>query len=577
MPQILEAAAIEKSLRLEAQQPCGKLKWLEESCREPGEFWRALKGAFDARLAAPGVSSLFSRYNFYHDIIIRNLNNPAPALSWYDLASGFRNVSYRELGAMAAAKAGFWTRRGLKAGHKLCIIRTTGLEMAVELLAALKIGCRISFLPPQGKGFLQSRLAALMPDYIVTDEVFLPLLTAWSKIILAESTREKSFHLEREQVFTYPSGEAVFLSFNPCGPEYNVPVTITSDAAYLCALRDGLIALGLGPGHVYAAPGFHFMETSPFLLLAGLLSGATYLHLSPKAIAENPELLAQQHIKAFGVSKKVRDILLETQVEVGESWECWFRNPAETMDMEQWHYFVRNLKLEKSYAFNLRWDAALGGCSLFSIRRRGMAHMNVLPAPGSAWSLVDLSGGAAASPAEVGVYCVSAPGAPEKKTRATADIIAKNREEWIFAGVNAFHREGRIFPMSEVLKSLRDMEARYKFFCSVVDVSRINSGGGYHAVLLVFRGANNSFDEAGLSSAIRSVIAQEMGDEFQPDRIEFFPLFPRFLSNTKVDHQWCRGQYLTGTLFRRSRGEIFRVTTRIRDCVMKMGAVGGKR
>jgi hypothetical protein len=576
MPQILNTAAVENDLRLEAQQPCGKLEWLEESYREPGEFWRALKGAFDARGAAPGASSLFSKYNFYHDIVIRNLHNPTPALSWYDLATGYRNISYKELGNMAAAKAGFWVRRGLKAGNTLCIIRTMGLEMAVELLAALKIGCRISFLLPQGKGYLQRRVAALKPDYIVTDELYHPLLSAWSKMILVEGDLKGVVPLEEERVFTYPSGQAVFLCFNPHGPDFYVPMTITSDAAYLCALRDGLIALGLGPGTMYTAPGFHCMEICPSLLLAGLLCGATYLHLSPKVIAARPELIMDQSIKAFGVSKKVRDILLEKQAQAGDSWECWFRNPAESQDMDQWHYFIQRLKLENAYAFNLRWDAALGGCSLFSIRRKGMAHVNVMPVPGSSWCLGDLSGGDYTPPVDAGAYSISAPGAPEKEERATADIIVKNGHEWIFAGINACHREGRIFPVSEVLDTLKVMEARYNFSFSFVDVPQIDPGIGHRAVLLIFRGAKTGFDDAVLLSHIRSLITQEIGDEFQPDKIEGFPLYPRFLQDAEVDHQWCHSQYLSGSLFRKSRGEIFQCITRLRGCVMNMGTVGGK-
>jgi hypothetical protein len=318
------------------------------------------------------------------------------------------------------------------------------------------------------------------------------------------------------------------------------------------------------------------MEICPSFLLAGLLCGASYLHLSPKVIAARPELVMDQSIKAFGVSKKVRDILLEKQVQAGDSWECWFRNPAESQDMDQWHYFIQRLKLENAYAFNLRWDAALGGCSLFSIRRKGMAHVNVMPVPGSSWCLGDLSGGGYTPPVDAGAYSISAPGAPEKEKRATADIIVRNRQEWFFAGLNVFNKEGRTYPVQEILESLRNMGSRYSFFSSFVDVPQTDPGVGHRGVLLIFRGAKTGFDDTVLLSHIRSLITQEMGDEFQPDEIEVFPLYPRLLEDAEVDHQWCRSQYLTGSLFRRSRGEIFQCITRLRGCVMNMGTVGGK-
>ncbi len=573
MQRILETALIENEMRLGGQQQCGRLEWLENSYRDPASFWRALKGAFDSRFAIHGVSTLFKRYNFYHDIIIRNRNNPASALCWNEPISGIKSISYGELGKLAVAKADSWSRRGVEPGQTVCIIRTMGLPMMVELLAALKTGCRICCLYPQGRGYLQRRLEALKPDHIVIDERHAPLLADWGKLVVVESDTGRNILNEREQSFTYPSGQVVFACFDPCGPEPNVPVDITSDIAYLCALRDGVIALGLGPGQVYAAPGFHFLEVYPALLLAGLLNGATYLHLIPKDISANPELVVQRSVKAFGVSRKVRDILMDKPIEAGKSWECWFRNPAETQDMEQWHHFIKHLKLDDAFAFNLRWDAALGGCSLFSIRRKGTAHLNVLPVPGSAWSLGELFGGEGTSFSDIGTYVLAASGSPEEEPRMTADIVARNRNEWFFAGMNTVHREGRVFPVDEILLSLRDMEKRFKCFFSLADVPLIDPGSGHRMVLLVFRGTDADFDEARLISEIRAAITREMGDEFQPDKIEFFPMYPRFLSDTEVDHPWCRTQYLTGTLYRRSKGEIFRCVTRLRECVNKTSAL----
>jgi len=56
----LDIASIENDLRLDGQQPYRNLEWLEDSYRNPGDFWRSLKGAFDARFAAKGISTPFS-------------------------------------------------------------------------------------------------------------------------------------------------------------------------------------------------------------------------------------------------------------------------------------------------------------------------------------------------------------------------------------------------------------------------------------------------------------------------------------------------------------------------------------
>ncbi len=572
MSQVLNTDLIENDLRLDGQQPCGKLEWLEEGHRNTQGFWRALKSTHDSFFDISAASVLFNKYNFYHDIITRNRNNTAPALCLYDLTADFREISYSQLGTMASAKASMWARLGLHPEESLCIIRPMGLDLVVDLLAALKTGLKVSFLPPQGKAFLERRLEALKPDHIVIDEQYVSLIPAWSDKVLTEAQAGEDTQLGLERFYVYPSGQAIFSCFDPCSHKPWLPMDVTSDAAYLCGLSDGIIGLGLGPGQVYAAPGFHLLETQPALLLAGLFCGATYLHLLPEDIAADPELVTRRSIKAFGMSKSVRDILLENQVNVDNAWESWFRNPAESSDMEQWQLFVQNLKLENAYSFNLKWDATLGGCSFFSVRRKGRAHMNVLPTPGSAWMLTDPSGGDSEAIGDSGVFCISSPGALEEEMRATTSLIAGNRGEWIFTGTSICSKEGRSYPVDEIYEILRNVLGRFHLFCSITDVPFADTGSGPRIVLLVFTGGRTDIDEAVLMSKIREAIAEEMGDEFQPDRIVFFPLYPRFLSDMEVDHDWCHSQYLTGALSRRSRGEIFRCITRLRACIFQAGA-----
>ena len=99
----------------------------------------------------------------------------------------------------------------------------------------------------------------------------------------------------------------------------------------------------------------------------------------------------------------------------------------------------------------------------------------------------------------------------------------------------------------------------------------MDPGSGPGIDLLVFTGSNPDVDEAVLMQEVRAAIKEDMGDEFQPDRIAIFQLYPRFLSDTEVDHDWCRDAYLTGGLSRRFRGEIFQCITRLRGCLYGRG------
>ncbi len=351
-------SVIESELRLASQQPCGKLEWLQRSYQDPDSFWQFLKGTLDARYGEQGGSILCDRYNFFHDIIVRNRNNPAAAFCWYDTGNEPAQVSYPELGALASTRAACWSAQGLKPGQTVVLIRPMGIELVVDLLAALKAGAVISLLPPRGRGYLKRRLEALQPDHLAVDERMLPTLGgSWSPRALRDDL-EKISAAAQEQVHAYRPGQAVFRCFDPCGPDHGAPVTVSGDAAYLCALRDGLIGLGLSKGAVYTAPGFDLLETQPFLLLAGLLCGATFLHLRAENISARPAIVTGQPIRAFGVSRQVRDLLLELGVEVGPNWQSWFRNPGESHDLEQWHNLVETLKLKDTTSDGARrWEA----------------------------------------------------------------------------------------------------------------------------------------------------------------------------------------------------------------------------
>lgn len=569
MPSPLNSGDIEKALCLGSQEPCGSLKWLDDSYRHPEEFWRALKRSADERFAVRSASSLFNTYNFYHDIILRNRNNPAPAVRWYETTDGAREMSYNELAGAATTTADIWVKTGVSPGCTLGMVGTLGVRLMVDLMAALKTGCRISFLFPHGKRFVQNRLEALQPDYIVTDDKYASLMPAWRARVLPTAPPGETDAPQARQVYTYASGQRVFACFDPAGSAFRVPTDITCDAAYLSALRDGMITLGLRPGQTYAAPGFDPQVTLPGLLLAGLLCGATYLHLRPEDIATDPQIVSRTPIRAFGVSKQVRDVLLAHPTPVGDTWHSWFRNPDEAQDMDQWHYFIRHLALTDTPAFNTKWCASLGGCAFFSIRRRGMAHVNVLPAPGCAWELGDVAGGDFEAPGDSGICRISPPNAPDTGNRIDAGIIIKSGREWIYGGAGAGRRKGKIFPGEEVLAALAAVSKRRSVCCSLVMVPVNDTGLGSRIVLLVFTGPQPLIDESDVEADIRTTIAHEMGGEFQPDSLVFFPRYPRFLSATTPDHDWCRAQYLSGGLSRKSRGKVFRNLTRLRHCLIR--------
>ncbi|MEN6465520.1 MAG: hypothetical protein ABFD62_10105 [Syntrophaceae bacterium] len=564
MQKNLQIATIENELRLDSQQPCGKLEWLENSYRDNESFWRSLKGAADELLPVKLSSVLFTQYNFYYDFIVRNMNLSNPALSWYEPASGFKSLSYRELGDRVSARAAIWKGAGLKPGETVCIIRPLGLDLVVELFAALKTGCKAVVLPQRGSGFIQRRLAALDPPFIAADARALPVLKAWRERMIPEAIKGGYFSDDPRDSHVYKSGSPVLAVYDPANPEGLEPVEIISDTAYLGALRDGLLCLGLGPGQAYCAPGFDFMETCPSLIMAGMMPGATYIHLKPEDIEASPQLTLNNKVKAFGVSKKVRDILTARPFDAAGAWQSWFRNPAEATDMDAWHHFIKKLNLLNSYSFNMRWNPAAGGCTMMSARRKGAAHMNVLPAPGSSWQFSDAAG--APVLADFGNFAAAAPGIPgNEELKPGHDIIMRHSGELMFGGIDAVHRGGMVYPQNEVLEVLKD--SLRGCYLSAAAVPQVDQAYPWLIVLLVFHGVQ-TVDKSKTAARIMAEIKDGLGEACLPDKIEFLPLYPRYLPDMQIDHEWCRDQYLSGRLSLRMDNPAFKEITRIRVCLL---------
>ena len=562
MPEDLKLSLIAKQLYVDELDAPGELTWLGDSYRNPTGFWQALRRAQDSSFPWPGKSIPYETYDFYHDMIIRNQRNTAPALRWYDPVLGRQKISYTELGASATEKEAVWMHSGAQPGQKICIILPLGVKYVTSLVTALKMGLTLSCLPPQGNQFLQTRLEALAPDHIVTEEIYAAMIPAWHNRILPEKISTRHNPTNSEHSTTYPSGAVIGLCFDPSSETSHVPKELTADAAYLCPLRDGMLALGMRPGNVLAAPGFHFLETQPGLLLAVLLNGGTYLHIDPDGVAKNPEQLTEHPIHTIGISAQMRDVLIARPPSFSEAWGFWFRDPAESSDMEQWHSFVETLGLKEVHCGNMKWHAAAGGCSLFSIKRRGRPHFNMLPSAGVPWCLTELAGGDQESLEGYGLFSPVALGREGEERTMTTIILAKSKNECMFIGSRGPGRAARNYPREEILKALQILP--YGLHCTIVEVAQFAPAGTSAFDLLVFTGGKTGNHAATDTQLILHTIEREMGKEFLPDRIRFFSLFPRRNADNNVDHIWCRDQYLTGGLYRKSKNEVYGCLTQLR-------------
>lgn len=559
----LHLELITQSLLKERLDPSFVPGWLEQSYEHPEAFLKALAETRNAFSPWKGKSAPFRTYNVYHDIVIRNRRLNTPVFCWYDSFSGWRRLTYPELGERSAAKADAWESMGVSPGQSLCTILPLGPELLSALLAAFKLGLTITLLPPAGLRYIENRLAALQPDFIVTDEFLPDRLPEWRDKILTIRGETPVSMKDDESDHAYSSGEMIARCFDPCMTNYREPVPLTVDRLYLNAIRDGIIGMGVKPGSMVAAPGFNFLETQPGLLMSILLNGAAFVHIKPEDIARDPELLLHYPLRAVGISSAVRDILIKKPVDPGTTWAYWFRNPADSPDLVQWQTFLETMKLQNTPAGNMKWDASIGGASLFSERRKGQVHSNVFASAGSVWRMTDTGGTGSEVPGDAGLLSIG-PDAAEAPPVILNHLVMKTRDGLLFIQSTVSGRKGLYYPVDEILETIGDIP-----FCSDCAIVEVPLYGDMDSrfVLLVFTGAARRIDEAFVVNAVQEKIAIELDRELIPDRIIFFPLYPRRTPEGLADPDWIREQYLTGALKRKSEDDIFQRLTQLKQFV----------
>ncbi|WP_437509759.1 AMP-binding protein [Sorangium sp. So ce1099] len=551
------------------------LSWIEASTRDPGPFWAALADHHASLRAPRPWSRPGERFDLYHDMVVRHLAPERPALRWHERASGWSALSFAELHARVSRKAGEWVAQEVAPGDVLAIVLPPGPAYLVALLAALRLGLCVSVLPPLGDRWLRRRLAKLGPRHVVTEPEYRSLLGGdFEALVLRDRLPT---HPYPERWHTYAPGEIVGLFFSPLREPLDAPAKLTADMAYLGAVRDGLFSYLLGPGDALAAPGFHPLQCQPALLFATLLAGATFLEAPLAEVIADPAILTKQSLRAVGIHRALRDALALAPRGAPQGWDAWFKDPAEPFDVEAWRRFVEAQGIEGTPHLNLLIDAAAGGCSLISARRRGGndgvgpakrfggPDWRVAPAPGVPFTLEDVNGSGDEAAAAYGLFVPEPPGKGYV-------VLAKSGPEYACAGTVTPRRDGRVYPRDEVVDAVKDLP--FVAGASVVALPSGSASAGPTFALVVFTGAEATEAAAAATPARERAIARaitaHVGAEFVPDRVSFYPLYPR-MKGEALDADRVEADYRTGMLARKARRPMFAALTALRKrCVLDL-------
>src|SRR5262245_37116517 len=125
-------------------------EWLAASWQQPDDFVAKLVRYSATHSHAPLKSSPEAGYDLYHDMVLRHPSSTRPALLWTDGEPGLHALTYAELHAACSQRCAAWTAQGVKSGDALCVIASVGKELLIDVLSGLRLGMRVSLLPPRG-------------------------------------------------------------------------------------------------------------------------------------------------------------------------------------------------------------------------------------------------------------------------------------------------------------------------------------------------------------------------------------------------------------------------------------------
>jgi hypothetical protein len=537
------------------------LGWIAETQRFPSSFARALEHQARALGVAPAKSDPAIGFDLYYDLVARHLGRGHRALRCYHRAalSGagrWDDLSFDELHARCSYRASWWATLGIGPGSLICVVFPFGVEFAVSLLAALRLGAVVSWLEPQGPDFLIRRLTASPPQHIAAHPFTARQLGEFAKLVIAPDALAP---LPETYSHTYGPGETCLQLWSPLRTPSDTAVPVPADAVYLGALRDGLACLALRPGDQLAAPGFHPLQHQPAIGFAAWILGAGYVELGEQEAIRDPALLGDTPLRTMGVTPGVRDAYLHSHRGRRPPWDHIVRNPEEPCDWEAWRGFLEGCDLGEVAISNLVVEAAAGGALLCSARRPGaqaLAHLqDVMPAPGRPWQLIDFTRTGQPSPADCGVYARTV---DDKPVEPRYLVLARRGAAYLYGGAIEPRRVGRVYPSDEVLA----VAARAGWLDGAAVVPVI-SGGAASETRFVLIGLTGDEPPAAAAAAhdrrcreLRERISAGLGAELVPDAIALFSLYAR-RSDGELDPGWIQAQYLGGLLFRKAEMPVF--------------------
>jgi hypothetical protein len=522
--------------------------WLATTWRDPARFRRSLYRAAAVR----GSETIKSRpelgLDLYADCIASHLGHQRPALTIVQEGRGPQEISYETLHARSAALASLWVKSGVKAGDSLALLAPVGLDYAVALLAALRLGLCVTPIPPLGAGYARRRLLLTAADHVAASARLAHMLPAESAPALPlTATGPDSV---RAASHAYAPTDCVLRLLSPFGP-CDALTELDSVTLHEALLRDGLLVMALTTADRVAAPGWDVLQLQPLLLLTTWLAGATWVECTAADFAAQ-----SLGISVLGVDHRLREQIRARGDDSCRGVKSWFRSLSDRIDHDKWLSFGELLGARGIAHFSLLYNAASGGAQLFSPRTTRELIGRMWPAPGRAFIISQVGSDLLPALDATGVYT------PLRDAEADLSlvrlVIAKLDHGWTSGGSIDIGPEARTMPAREIA-ACAERDPRVGAASLVVLAGRWPNEA--HVLLLVFVSEPDAVSGE-LAADLRALIAHELGEQHVPERIEISPLHPR-RDDGGIRADWCASQYQSGMLGRKARVPMFLTLSRL--------------
>lgn len=535
--------------------------WIEESWKHPEDFAAALMDYHSQIDAAPFKSKPRDGYDFYHDLVMRHLDTERVALLWME-AGQVRKLTYAQLHLMCTQRRTEWTERGVVRGQRLCVLANMGPELIVPLLTGLRMGLTVSLLPPVGVDFLARRIRRLGDPWVATASRYVPLLRTLElrNAPLIERTEVPSMEQTTADAtsHTYPPDSVALMVFSPVQNPADEPAEVKAAALYHAALRDGLLLLGLNPGHVVAECEQMHLQTQPTLLLTTMLRGAALLHLNAgdfeRDVRRDDPLASLPPIHFLFVNSNLRTTMLNAPPRpIFGSLQLWVTNPQEIPNPSAWADWTARWNLQAVPAMALLYDSACAGALMFSRRHFATPSGYLMPVPGRPFELLQ--------PDESGQPARTSYGLFKPSPKSITLLLTHIEGGYLYAGTLIPTNEGHAAPKEEIEAAVQDLS--FVRGASLVQ----EPGDRGPSTLLLFTGPETiSWSKNYLRRRqllAEQAIRQKLSPGHVPARILVCSALPRLTNGGKIDHHWCAQMLQSGEIFRRNGNPIFLLLDRL--------------